>query len=111
MPGEQGAGRVYIVRGGYVIRISTNSLAVFLLEFQNGRVVDKIRVLIVKVAQLCPAVCTPWTMQSMEFSRPEHWSGYPFPAPDFPNPGLPRCRRILYQLEPQGKPKGVNIYM
>ena len=22
---------------------------------------------------------TPWTIQSMEFSRPEYWSGYPFP--------------------------------
>ena len=26
----------------------------------------------VKVAQSCP---TPWTIQSMEFSRPEYWSG------------------------------------
>ena len=24
---------------------------------------------------------TPWTLQSMEFSRPEHWSGLPFPSP------------------------------
>ena len=31
---------------------------------------------------------TPWTIQSMEFSRPEYWSGYPFPSPgDLPNPG------------------------
>ena len=30
---------------------------------------------------------TPWTMQSMEFSRPEYWSGQPFPSPgDLPNP-------------------------
>ena len=27
-----------------------------------------------------------WTMQSMDFSRPEHWSGEPFPSPgDLPN--------------------------
>ena len=32
---------------------------------------------------------TPWTIQSMEFSRPEYWSGYPFPSPgDLPNPGI-----------------------
>ena len=30
---------------------------------------------------------TPWTIQSMEFSRQEHWSGLPFPFPeDLPNP-------------------------
>ena len=32
---------------------------------------------------------TPWTIQSMEFSRPEYWSGQPFPSPgDLPNPGI-----------------------
>ena len=32
---------------------------------------------------------TPWTIQSMEFSRPEHWSGQPFPSPgNLPNPGI-----------------------
>ena len=44
---------------------------------------------------------TPWTVQSMAFSRPKYWSGKPFPSPgDLPtqglNPGLPHCR-ILYQ--------------
>ena len=30
-----------------------------------------------------------WTIQSMEFSRPEYWSGYPFPSPGvLPNPGI-----------------------
>ena len=29
----------------------------------------------VKVAQLCLLFVTPWTIQSMEFSRPEYWSG------------------------------------
>ena len=29
------------------------------------------------------------TRQSMEFSRPEYWSGWPFPSPgDLPNPGI-----------------------
>ena len=32
---------------------------------------------------------TPWTIQSMEFSRPEYWNGYPLPSPgDPPNPGI-----------------------
>ena len=29
----------------------------------------------VQVAQSCPTVCHPMTTQSMEFSRPEYWSG------------------------------------
>ena len=46
---------------------------------------------------------TPWTIESMEFSRPESWSGWPFPSPrDLPNSGLPHCRWILYQLTHQG---------
>ena len=32
---------------------------------------------------------TPWTIQSLEFSRPEYWSGQPFPsAADLPDPGI-----------------------
>ena len=32
---------------------------------------------------------TPWTIQSMEFSRLEYWRGYLFPSPgDLPNPGI-----------------------
>ena len=32
---------------------------------------------------------TPWTIQSMEFYRPECWSGLPCPPPgDLPNPGI-----------------------
>ena len=51
---------------------------------------------------------TPWTIQSMAFYRPEHWSGYPFPSPgDLPNPGIKPRSPVLqaYSLpaEPQGK--------
>ena len=43
----------------------------------------------VKVAQSIRLFVTPWTLQPMEFSRPEHWSGQPFPSPgDLPNPGI-----------------------
>ena len=45
---------------------------------------------------------TPWTIQSMEFSRSGYWMGsrcllqgiFPYQGS---NPGLPHCRRILYQ--------------
>ena len=52
---------------------------------------------------------TPWVIQSMEFSRPEYWSGYPFPSPgDLPNPGsnpsLLRCKWLLYQLSHKENP-------
>ena len=46
----------------------------------------------------------------MEFSRPEYWSGLPFPSPgDLPNLGLeprsPTLRADLYQLSHQGSPR------
>ena len=32
---------------------------------------------------------TPQTIQSLEFSRPEYWSGLPFASPrNLPNPGI-----------------------
>ena len=50
---------------------------------------------------------TPWTIPFVEFSRPEYWSGSfsllqgIFPT-QWSNPGLPHCRRILYQLSHKG---------
>ena len=46
---------------------------------------------------------------SMEFSRPELWSGLPFPSPgDLPNPGIeprsPALQADSLQAEPLGKP-------
>ena len=54
---------------------------------------------------------TPWTvqsMESMEFSRPEYWSGQLFPSPgDLPNPGIkprsPTLQEESLPAEPQGK--------
>ena len=45
----------------------------------------------------------------MEFSRPEHCSGQPFPSPgDLPNPGIeprsPALQADSSAAEPQGKP-------
>ena len=53
---------------------------------------------------------TPWTIQSMEFSRPECWSGYPIPSPgDLPNPGIkPRSSELQANYLPaelQGSPR------
>ena len=52
---------------------------------------------------------TPGTIQSTEFSRPEYWSGYPFPSlGDLPNPGVELgspCRWILCQLSHKGNPR------
>ena len=57
---------------------------------------------------------TPWTVTrqaslSMEFSRPEHWSGQPFPSPGhLPNPGMeprsPTLQADSLPAEPPGKP-------
>ena len=45
---------------------------------------------------------------SMEFSRPEYWSGLPLPSPgDLPNPGMgprsPAWQADALPAEPQGK--------
>ena len=57
---------------------------------------------------------TPWTIKSMEFSRPEYWSGYPFPSPgDPPNPGIeprsPTLQTDSLPAEPEGKPKNTGV--
>ena len=54
---------------------------------------------------------TPGTIQFMEFSRPEYWSGWPFPSPgDLPNRGIeprsPTLQWILYRLSHNGSPSG-----
>ena len=61
----------------------------------------------VKVAQSVCFFATSRTIQSMEFSRPEYWSGQPFPSPeDLPNSGIkprsPALQQILYQLSHKG---------
>ena len=63
----------------------------------------------VKVAQSCPTLCDP-----MDFSRPEYWSGEPFPSPgDLPNPGIklrsPTLKMDSLPTEPTGKPKNTGV--
>ena len=57
---------------------------------------------------------TPWTIQSMDFSRPEYWSGQLFPSSgDLPNPGIkprsPALQADSLPAEPQGKPKNTGV--
>ena len=64
----------------------------------------------VKVAQSCLTLCNPMTTQSMEFSRPEYWSGKLFPFQGhLLNPGIeprsPTSQANSLPVEPQGKPK------
>ena len=56
----------------------------------------------------------PWTTESMEFSRPEHWSAEPFPSPeDLSNsriePRSPELQEDSLPAEPQGKPKNAGV--
>ena len=54
-------------------------------------------------------LATPWTIKSVEFSRPEYWSGWLFPSPgDRPNPGTeprsPALQADSLPTELSGKP-------
>ena len=68
-----------------------------------------------KVAQLCPTDSeTLWTIQSMEFSRPEYWSGQPFPSlGDLPNLGIkprsPTLQAVSLPAESPEKPKNTGV--
>ena len=67
-----------------------------------------------KLPSHVPLFATPWTIQSMEFSRPEYWSGKRFPSPrDLCNPGIesrsPELQADSLPAEPQGKPKNTGL--
>ena len=65
----------------------------------------------VKIAQSCPTLCYPWTIWSLEFSRPEYWSGKPFHSPgDLPNPGIePRSPALQADSLLSEKPKKTGV--
>ena len=68
----------------------------------------------VKVAQSCRTLCDPmdYTVGGILQARILDWVPFPFSRGIFPNqgsnPGLPHCRRILYQLSHQGSPKALR---
>ena len=74
------------------------SFYLLLMEY-DCRCMPKVKV---KAAQYC-------LLETLQFSRPERWSGQPFPSPrDLPNPGI-ELRSLALQVdslpsEPQGKP-------
>ena len=61
----------------------------------------------------------PWTeepggLQSVEFSRPEYWSGWSFPSPEYlPDPGIkpssPALQMDSLPAEPKGKLKNTGV--
>ena len=54
-------------------------------------------------------------LQSMEFSRPENWSGQPFPSPqgNLPDPGIksrsPALQADSLSADPQGKSRNSGV--
>ena len=57
---------------------------------------------------------TPWTIQSMAFSRPQYWSIFPFPSSgDLSKPGIKLRSSTMWvdslPAEPQGKPKNTGV--
>ena len=53
-------------------------------------------------------------MSDSEFSRPEYWSGQPFPSlGDLPNPGIesrsPAVQADSLPVEPQGNPNNTGV--
>ena len=60
----------------------------------------------VKVIHSCLTLCNPMDCASVEFFRPEYWSGYPVPSSgDLPNPGVelrsPTLQADSLPAEPQ----------
>ena len=67
-----------------------------------------------EVTRSCQTVCDAMDYASMQFSRPEYWSGKPFPCPgDFPNAGIeprsPALQADSLPTEPPGKPKDTGV--
>ena len=56
-------------------------------------------------------LATPWTVQSMELSRPEYGSGEPVPSPgDLPNPGIkPRSPALQADSLPSEPPGSTKV--
>ena len=68
-----------------------------------------------KVAQSCLTLCNPmdYTVHGVLQARTLEWVAFSFYQGFFPtqelNPGLLRCRRILYQLSHKGSPIGLAM--
>ena len=67
----------------------------------------KLSVVKVKVTRLCPTLATPWTIQSMEFSRPEYCLS--FLQGIFPIQELNPWQADSLPAEPQAKTKNIGV--
>ena len=70
----------------------------------------------VKVVELCPTLCHPMDYSSpgsssLEFSRPDYWSGSPVHSPgDLPNPGIePMSPALQVDPLPSGPPGKLGV--
>ena len=67
------------------------------------------------ILRSCAQLCNPMDcIEFMEFSRPEYWSGQPFPSPEaLPNleiePRSPALQADSLPAESQGKPKNTRV--
>ena len=77
-------------------------------SFLPGQVVPRCVCVCVKVARSWPTLCNPvdCIVHGSPQARVLEWVAFPSSGGIFPtqgsNPGLPLCRRILYQLSPHG---------
>ena len=91
-----GVNVLFLADSGFILRKQESSL-------------EKVKV---KLTQSCLTLCH--SRQSMKLSRPEYWSGQPFPSPvDLPNPGIeprsPALQEDSLPADPQGKPKNTRV--
>ena len=67
-------------------------------------------IMIVKSHSVVSDSVIPWTIQSMELSRPEYWSEEPFPSPgDLPNPRIEPTSPALQADSLPGEPQGIEF--
>ena len=85
-------------------------------RWMTVRVANNVYVSVMELySYICPILCNLMgCIQSMEFSRPEYWSGQPFSSPrDLPNPGIeprsPTLQADSLPAEPQRKPKNTGL--
>ena len=107
----------WLTRGPQIISHRTGFLSQeheFFQHFRNHSISDvfipAMVIRVYKTSESCSVVATPLTIQSMEFSKPEYWSGLPCSPPGHLHdpriePRSPHCRLIVYWLSPHGNPR------
>ena len=92
----------------------------YLLDMSNSLVTGRVKIRLIgkdpdagkvkwKSFSVVQLFATLWTIQPMEFSRPEYWCGQPFPSPEYLHipeiePRLPILQADYSPAEPPGKP-------